>query len=326
MNADGTGQRQLTAELTPVLDYAVAPDGRRLVIGDGRRLVLQSADGAEWRTLTEEGVIEFDPAYAADGRTIVFGRADAVTGAGLGIWSRTAEGGDIERLPLPPELVGSPAASASDAPGASPIGLSRMPRLAPDGERLAFVDGTGRVAIANLADDSWVRADVLAAGPPVWLPDSSGVLVSSGGDAPPAPSGAIVVAPLDPVDVDDPADLELVVIASEDGSVTSTPFRRGAVRPSVASDGSVAYLRLDADSTSDALAGTLIAAPSVDEPGRIVTEARDLRVAWVSAAPEPGALVLSVIDEPTAAIWLLDQARGDLSALAADGSLARWLP
>ena len=32
MNADGTGQRQVSAELEPVLDYAVAPDGSSLVV------------------------------------------------------------------------------------------------------------------------------------------------------------------------------------------------------------------------------------------------------------------------------------------------------
>jgi hypothetical protein len=326
MNADGTGRRQLTAELTPVLDYAAAPDGRRVVIGDGRQLVQQAASGAERRVLTEEGAIEFDPSYSADGRTIVFGRADATTGAGLGIWSRSADGGDLERLPLAPELVGSPGASSSDEPGAPLTDLSRMPRLAPDGERVAFIDGAGRAVIAHLADDTWVRATLRAAGPPVWLPDSSGVLVTSGGNIPEPIATGAGIAPLDPVDAEDPGDLELVVMGADDGSVTSTPFGRGAVRPSIAADGSIAYVRIDNDSTAAILAGALIVAPGIYQPGHAVAAARDLRVESVTAAPEPDALVLSVVDEPTAAIWLLDEERGELTALAMDGRHARWLP
>jgi hypothetical protein len=326
MNADGTGRRQLTAELTPVLDYAAAPDGRRVVIGDGRRLVQQSANGADRHVLTEEGAIEFDPFYSDDGRTIVFGRANAATGSGEGIWSRNADGGDLERLPLAPELVESPGGSAADAPASALTGLSRMPRLAPDGERIAFIDGAGRIVIADLADESWVRATLRAAGPPVWLSDASGVLATSGGDIPaPIPVGEGVV-PLDPSGVDDPGDVELVVIDAEDGSVTATPFGRGAMRPSIADDGSVAYLRVDDASRTGALAGALTVAPGIDQPGRTVAAAGDLRVEWVTAAPEPNALVLSVVDEPTAAIWLLDAGRGELTALAMDGGHARWLP
>src|SRR3712207_7077781 len=38
-NPDGSGEHQVSTELTPVLDYAVAPDGSRLVVADGSRLV-----------------------------------------------------------------------------------------------------------------------------------------------------------------------------------------------------------------------------------------------------------------------------------------------
>ena len=47
MNPDGSAQRQLSSELSPVTGYAVAPDGRSYLVGDGAVLVLQSADGSE---------------------------------------------------------------------------------------------------------------------------------------------------------------------------------------------------------------------------------------------------------------------------------------
>jgi len=329
MNADGTGRRQVSAELSEVLDYAAAPDGRSFIVGDGRRLVLQSADGADRRVLTDEGVIEFDASYSADGRTLVFGRADAATGAGTGIWTRDADGGDPEPLPLPDELVPTSAPSASGEPSPGSVaGLQRVPRLAPDGDAVAFVEAEGRLVIADLTADAWVRADLHVSGPPVWLPDGSGVLVGMSPGPLLVRSSGSPVGPLDAADAGDPSALELVVVDRDIGEVRSTPFGPGAIRPSVATDGSVAYVALDADRDPDAaqLAGRLMSAPSVNQEARPVTATRGLSVAWVSSAPEPEALVISVVDEPTAAIWLLELDRGDLSPLGDDGHRARWLP
>jgi hypothetical protein len=329
MNADGTGRRQLSAELSAVLDYATAPDGRSFIVGDGRRLVLMAADGGERRILTEEGAIEFDASYSADGRTIVFGRADVVTGAGLGIWIRDGDGDDPQPLPLPDDLVPTPNPSASDEPSPpAGAGLQRMPRLAPGGDAVAFVDAEGRLVIADLTGGAWVRADLNAAGPPLWLPDASGVLVGSSPEALVQNASDVPLGPLDAADTPDPRTLELVVVDRDEGEVRPTPFGSGAIRPTIAADGSVAYIQLDEDRVQDpdALAGALVTAPGVDRVGRPVTATRSLDVAWVTSAPEPGGLVISVLDEPTAAIWLLELDRGDLSPLGDDGRRARWLP
>ena len=130
--------------------YAVAPDGRSFVVGDGARLVLYDANGAHRRILTEGGALEFDPTYSPDGRRIAFGRADQATGSSLGIWSRSSDGGDPQRIDLPSE----PAPGASGGPTPTPtaaLPLLRAPRYSPDGTALAFVDDAGRTGILQLS-------------------------------------------------------------------------------------------------------------------------------------------------------------------------------
>src|SRR5206468_1999767 len=41
MNPDGSNQRQLSVELSPVTDYSVAPDGRSYITGDGAAITWQ---------------------------------------------------------------------------------------------------------------------------------------------------------------------------------------------------------------------------------------------------------------------------------------------
>ncbi len=145
MNADGSGQRQVSAELLPIVDYAVAPDGSSLVLADGYRLVHQRADGSDRQVLTGEGLVEFDPTYSPNGRRIAFGRSDAETGEGLGLWEWVIGGGDPTPIVLPDDPEAGPTPSGLVAAAAL-----RAPRYAPDGEALAFADLDGRIGILDL--------------------------------------------------------------------------------------------------------------------------------------------------------------------------------
>src|SRR5690606_20655 len=117
MNADGTGQHQVSAELAPIVDYAVAPDGGSLIVADGRRLVFLRADGSDRRVITGDEHWEFDPTYAPSGRVVAFGRADATGGSGLGLWQWEVGGGDPQPIELPDPLRPAPSPSPTPSDG-----------------------------------------------------------------------------------------------------------------------------------------------------------------------------------------------------------------
>lgn len=308
MNADGTGQRQLSVELAPILDYAVAPDGSSVVVGDGRRLVFLRTDGSDRRVLTGEEEWDLDATYSPGGDEVTFARFDAATGRGLGLWRWEVGGGDPERIDLPDDVRFSPAPS----PSGEDDRRYRAPRYAPDGSALAFVDLDGSVGIIELPAQRLTLVPFTASAPPVWLADSSAVLLT--GD--PSPEGVgqleIPAAPLEP----DAADG--VHRLSRSGTTTSeTPLERGWRVIAVAPDGTLGYTdSLGRLGTAASLGAAGI--PSLVEDGRVV-----------AAAFEPGeaSMVIVVAAEGSVgSLELLDLESGERTPLAPDGAAPRWLP
>ncbi len=332
MNPDGTNQRQLSAELSPVVDYAVAPDGRAFVVGDGAVMVWQRTDGSARRLLTEASLVEFDAAYSPDGSSITFGRADPALGSGLGLWTRNADGSD----PRPVELPADAAATASPSVPAR-VPLLRAPRISPDGTALAFVDDAGRVAILDLAKRQLSAAPFVALSEPVWLPDSSGVLVAglaagSGVEAraykPRSPAPLLDPTALQP-DAAPLSALRVVLVARGASSVTPTAFGAGAARPAVAAGGQLAFIRLEG---ADAASGSLWVSSAPDNAGDEVMLNPGARAGSASFAPEPNAMVISRVAAPsdnatlTGGVWLVNVRSGEAQRLSADGWSPRWLP
>ncbi len=364
MNPDGSNQHQVSAELSPVTSYAVAPDGRSYVVGDGARLVEASADGSGRRVLTQAGSVEFDPAYAPDGSAIVFGRADAATGNGLGLWKRSPSGGQASPIAVP-SGTGGVAPTPSPTPGSSPVAnaptpLLRAPRYSPDGKRLAFVDAAGRIGILDLDDGSLTAAPFHAASPPAWLPDSDGIVVSGLSEVAGQPGWTTGrLTPGTPVAPLTPAGLRLTAservglqVAELDRGLSLaqvTPLPEGAALPAVGPNGRIAYVVLQSD---DPEAGGLwISAPGGLGSTELSTDSRAL-ARGVTFAPEVGTLVvarqavvppepattpgpsaspeatpsLSPAAVPATGIWLVDAQTGIAQQLTSDGWLARWLP
>ena len=307
MNADGTGQRQLSVELSPVLDYAIAPDGTSLVVGDGRRLVFSRPDGSDRRVLTDEGAIEIDPAYHPNGDRLAFARADAATGAWLGLWEWEVGAGDASPIELPAEP-GAP--SPSDEAAADEL---RAPQYAPDGQALAFVDLSGSIGLLELSTERLTRVRFAAAGRPTWLPSGSALLVSGTEDAGgPADDAEAPVAPMTPGDGD-----AVHRLARSGTAMGATAFDEGWQVLAVAADGTIAYadgrgwLGLTARADSLAGADTVLETPvsaAVFAPGESAL------VVVLGAAGEPGD------------VERLDLPSGSRTPLAPEGWLPRWLP
>jgi len=331
MNPDGTNQRQLSAELSPIVDYAVAPDGRAFMIADGAAIIWQRADGSARRLLTDTNVVEFDPAFSPDGSSITFGRADPALASGLGIWARDADGSDPRRVELPADARPTPTSPAARQP------LLRAPRISPDGTALAFIDEAGRVAILDLELKQVSSAPFIALSEPTWLPDGSGVLVSGlpvgMGIEPIAYQARSAVRLLDPVSqnlqADQLAAVRVVRLNRFASSVVATGFGPGAARPTLDTNGRFAFIRL---AGADASAGSLVVASSLDEAGDEVIHDPGARASSAFFAPEPGAMVISRVpsaaDDPalTGGVWVVNVSSGVMQQLSVDGQLPRWLP
>ena len=317
MNPDGTGQHQVSAELDPVLDYAIAPDGSSLIVADGRRLVYLRADGADRRVITAEEHWEFDPAYAPSGRVVAFGRADAESGAGLGLWQWEVGGGDPQPIELPDELVSpsppSPSPSTGAAGGAGRV--LRAPRYSPDGLALAFVDAAGAVGLLELPAQRLTLVPFDAAAPAAWLPDSSAVLL---GGTPRDATGEVepVRAPVERLVPG--ADDAVHRLARSGTAPRETAFAAGWQVLAVAPDGTIAY-RTDQ--------GRLGSTPDEDDvDGPLLVG--DARVIGAAFAPGEDAMVIVVAEEgaTAGAIERLDLEDGERTELTTSGWLPRWLP
>ncbi len=330
MNPDGTGQRQLTSELSPITMYAVAPDGRSLIVGDGARLVMQRADGSARQTLTPDGVLEVDPAFSPDGAQIAFGRVDPLTGGGLGLWTKSVAGGDASQVVLPSELLPTTPTPAPSSAVPEPAPILRAPRYSPDGAALAYVDMSGRVGVLELPGDRLTTARFAAVSPPAWLPDSTGVLLSG------SPGGSLEPAePGQPVKAMDPGrpgpDLVRAGRAAAgaprarcgSGRCCSTsrqahPVRRpdrtaatssSKCRPRPAEAGGTLWLTTVGGSAFDVLA----------DGGAPVTAA--------GYGPEPNDVVAARAGSGlSGGVWLVDVTSGSGQQLVADGQMPRWIP
>lgn len=312
MNPDGTGQRQISAELQPILDYAVAPNGSSLVVGDGRRLVFLRADGSERQVLTDDAHLEFDPAYGPDAFHVTFARADAATGELLGLWRWEIGAGPATEVDMPR----STASDGSPSPGTSTESLTalRAPRYSPDTGALAFVDLDGRLGILELPGHRLTMVDAAIAGVPGWDARSSALLLrlQDGEGA----GERTVTAPVAPLDTAEPAPPGIV---RRSGTELSDADLGGRVLRFVgAPDGRIGWI--DAE-------GAVHIAPGLGASGDMPEPLSGARVSELAFGPSEGVIVV-VLGAPGegGAIERVNLESGERTRLATDGWRVRWLP
>ena len=316
MNPDGTAAHQLSTELAPILDYAVAPDGSSFVVGDGRRLVMIDADGSNRRILTADGFWEFDPAYAPDGQRLAFARADTATGRGLGIWEWPIPGDAATPIEIPDGPQGPLPSGETDDGG----GWARAPRYSPDGRSLAFVGGGGAIGVLGLESGTLTRVEHDVQAPPIWLPDGSAILVSGRGSTSPADPEPFE-APIGPLEPGPGASVG--VLDPTGSSVEPSAFGPGTVAAAVAPDGRIAYL-----GTGRSLRVT----DGPDAPGRVPAGLDDERIGDAAFAPGEAAMVVVVLRDgevgaaSEGSIVRIGPGPRDREILANDGWRPRWVP
>jgi Tol biopolymer transport system component len=164
MNADGTGQRQLTVGARSNYGPSVSPDGRRIVFVSNRAggafdIWRMDADGSNPLRLTS-GRGENFPHFTPDGRSVVyatigFGQANAV-------WKIPADGGE------PVKLTSKPASW----PFVSPDGKSFVCTYGNDpfsAAQLAIIPIDGGEPVKLFEIPPTFRANT------VWMPDNRGI-------------------------------------------------------------------------------------------------------------------------------------------------------
>jgi Tol biopolymer transport system component/DNA-binding winged helix-turn-helix (wHTH) protein len=164
MNADGTGQRQLTAGARSNYGPSVSADGRRVVFVSNRaggafNIWRMDADGSNPVRLTS-GRGENFPHVTADGRWVVY--AGVGGGQEPAVWKVPIDGGEPVRLTSQP---------------------ASWPFPSPDGKSFVCTYGEGRFSVNRLAVipiEGGEPTHVYEVAPTfrfstVWLPDNRGV-------------------------------------------------------------------------------------------------------------------------------------------------------
>ncbi len=193
MNADGSGQRNLTREWglegAPAYLFSEglpvwSPDWRKVVFVRERAahrftdIYVMNADGSGRRRLTRSPQNDGEAVWSPDGRKIAFVR---VRGGRAAIYLVNADGSGLRRL--------AHAIAFGPHPGAPSPGFEADPAWSPDGQKIVFVsnrDGNYDIFVVN-ADGSGLRNLTRSERndrDPMWSPDGGAIAFQGKRDPP----------------------------------------------------------------------------------------------------------------------------------------------
>jgi Tol biopolymer transport system component len=171
---DGSGRRRLgRPEQTDLEEWdfagAWSPDGRRVAftrrlgLDLEERLYVINADGSGQQRLTpaQPDAYDYGPAWSPDGRRLVFVRSVSPETEAAGLFTISAEGGDLRQLTH---------------------GDDSSPAWSPDGDLIAFARRErGASAVYVVQPDGGELRRLGTGDAPSWSPDSTRIMVASSG-------------------------------------------------------------------------------------------------------------------------------------------------
>jgi tol-pal system beta propeller repeat protein TolB len=177
MNADGSGQVQLTNDPAGAYFASGSPDGRKIAFtrcAADCEIYVMNADGSDQQDVTNDPAADVGPAWSPDGKKIAFASLGRSSGGDWEVYVMNADGSDQTDLSKNPAIDWQPAWS----PDGTKIAFARITKGDPNIFEVIVMnaDGSGQKSL-TVPPDSGMWPD--------WSPDGTKIVYVAGVPFPP---------------------------------------------------------------------------------------------------------------------------------------------